>query len=71
MNYLKTTDSQTIPGSDYINASIVNSSIDSYYKYIAAQGPTKETVVDFVRMLVQHNIKIVICACNEYEGNKV
>ena len=58
-------------GSDYINASFVNSSIDTYYKYLAAQGPTRETCIDFVRMLVQYKVKIVICACNEYEGNKL
>lgn len=38
---------------------------------MAAQGPTRETMPDFVRMLIQYNIKVVICACNEYEGNKV
>ena len=58
-------------GSDYINANIIRSSHDGYYRYIAAQGPTRDTVADFIRMLVQYNIKIVICACNEYEGQKV
>ena len=58
-------------GSDYINANYVNNSIDSYYKYIACQGPSKETVADFIRMLTQYNVKVVICACNEFEGQKV
>lgn len=56
---------------DYINASFVNSAMDGHYKYIAAQGPNKETCLDFIRMLYQYNIKIVICACNEYEGQKL
>ncbi len=58
-------------GSDYINASFIQNSLDEYYKYIACQGPTKETVVDFIRMLKLYNIKLVICACNEYEGQKL
>jgi hypothetical protein len=56
---------------DYINASIIKGSLDYKYKYIAAQGPTKDTILDFITMLVQFNTKIVICACNEYEGKKV
>lgn len=68
---IKTDDDKTIPGSDYINANIIRNSLDGYYKYIAAQGPTRETMPDFVRMLIQYNIKVVICACNEYEGQKV
>ncbi|CAF0709537.1 unnamed protein product [Brachionus calyciflorus] len=58
-------------GSDYINASFITNVLDGYYKYIAAQGPSKETIVDFIRMLVQYNVKIVLCACNEYEGQKL
>lgn len=68
---IKTDEDKTIAGSDYINANLIKSSLDSYYKYVAAQGPTRDTVADFIRMLVQYNIKIVICACNEYEGQKV
>jgi len=56
---------------DYINASYVKGALDTHYKYIAAQGPSKDTIIDFVRMLVQFNIKIVICACNEYEGQRL
>ncbi len=59
------------PGQDYINASFVHSALDDHYKYIASQGPNKETCLDFIRMLYQYNIKVVICACNEYEGEKL
>ncbi len=60
-----------ILGSDYINASFVSSALDDHYRYIAAQGPTRETVPDFIRMIIEYNIKVVICACNEYEGQRV
>ena len=56
---------------DYINASFVANSVDDSYAYIAAQGPTKDTVLDFVRMLRLYNVRVVICACNEFEGDKL
>jgi len=37
--------------------------------YIAAQGPMPETVVDFWKMLWDNDVKIVVMACNEYEGS--
>ena len=58
-------------GSDYINASLIEGAHDEHYKYIAAQGPTKDTMTDFLRMITQFNVKIVICACNEFEGQRV
>lgn len=71
MNLVKTNETSYETGSDYINASLITNVLDGYYKYIAAQGPTKDTIVDFIRMLVQFKVKIVLCACNEYEGQKV
>lgn len=71
LDLVKSDENNYQSGSDYINASFITNVLDGYYKYIAAQGPTKETIVDFIRMLVQFNIKIVLCACNEYEGQKV
>lgn len=68
---LKQPDEKCNLASDYINANFIKSSIDSYYKYIAAQGPTKDTILDFLRMFVQFNIQVVICACNEFEGQRV
>ena len=60
-----------VSGSDYINASFVDGALNDQYKYIACQGPTRETVPDFIRMIVEYNIKIVICACNEFEGGRL
>jgi len=37
-------------------------------RYIASQGPMPDTVVDFWKMLWDNNVKIVIMACNEFEG---
>ena len=39
--------------------------------YIASQGPQPNTVDDFWRMLWQYEIRVVIMACNEFEGAKV
>jgi len=37
-------------------------------KYIASQGPMPDTVADFWKMLWDNDVKIVVMACNEYEG---
>lgn len=58
-----------IEGSDYINASFIKG-VENSYSYIGAQAPLKSTASDFIRMIWQYNIKVLICACNEYEGNK-
>ena len=39
--------------------------------YIASQGPMKDTVNDFWRMLWEYDVNIVVMVCNEYEGRKV
>ena len=59
-----------IDGSDYINASFIKLP-NNDYEYIAAQGPTALTIFDFLRMLLKYNVNTLICACNEYEGDKV
>ncbi|XP_078481791.1 uncharacterized protein LOC100178651 isoform X3 [Ciona intestinalis] len=51
---------------DYINASY----IDSYgmpKKFIAAQGPTRDTVVDFWNMIWEQNCQIIVMLTNLFE----
>lgn len=56
------------PPSDYINASYIKGVTPSQ-RYIAAQGPMPDTVIDFWKMLWDNDVKIVVMACNEYEGS--
>ncbi|KAL4635053.1 receptor-type tyrosine-protein phosphatase C [Arapaima gigas] len=56
-------------GSDYINASF----IDGYKeprKYIAAQGPKNETVVDFWRMVWEQQSSVIVMVTRCEEGNR-
>lgn len=46
-------------GSDYINASFIDG-YRSQKSYIATQGPLANTIIDFWRMLWQHNSSIVV-----------
>jgi protein tyrosine phosphatase len=40
-------------------------------KFIATQGPKKETVYDFWRMVDQYNVKIIIMLTNLIENNVI
>ena len=62
-NRVKLTMTPGVDGSDYINAS----SIDSYaFKnvFIATQAPMDSTICDFWRMIFERNINIIIMLCN-------
>ncbi|XP_012158439.1 phosphatidylinositol phosphatase PTPRQ isoform X3 [Ceratitis capitata] len=57
-------------GSDYINASF----IDGYKikkEYIATQGPKSETTVDFWRMVLHYNVRMVVMLTQFQEGANV
>ncbi|XP_029110510.1 receptor-type tyrosine-protein phosphatase C-like isoform X3 [Scleropages formosus] len=61
--------STSTDGSDYINASF----IDGYKepkKYIAAQGPKNETVVDFWRMVWEQQSSVIVMVTRCEEGNR-
>ncbi|XP_051949711.1 tyrosine-protein phosphatase non-receptor type 18-like isoform X2 [Xyrauchen texanus] len=55
--------------SDYINANFIKGAVGNRM-YIATQGPLSSTVVDFWRMIWQHNVKVIIMACREIEMGK-
>ncbi|XP_054464701.1 tyrosine-protein phosphatase non-receptor type 22 [Anoplopoma fimbria] len=55
--------------SEYINASFIKGASGSR-AYIATQGPLPHTVLDFLRMLWEYNIKVVLMACREFEMGK-
>ncbi|XP_069963810.1 phosphatidylinositol phosphatase PTPRQ isoform X4 [Bactrocera oleae] len=56
--------------SDYINASF----IDGYKikkEYIASQGPKSETTIDFWRMILQYNVRIIVMLTQFQEGTNI
>ncbi|KAM9343559.1 tyrosine-protein phosphatase non-receptor type 18 [Pholidichthys leucotaenia] len=55
--------------SDYINASFIKRA-SSDRCYIACQAPLSSTVVDFWRMIWQHDVKVIVMACREVEMGK-
>jgi len=58
-------------GSDYINASYINGQIPGSEKaYICTQGPTKNTIDDFWRMVWEQNSTIIVMLTKEIENTK-
>ncbi len=54
-------------GSDYINASLVVES-GSGHRYLATQGPLRETAADFWCMLWQQEVAVVVMLCKTHEN---
>ncbi|MEQ2288572.1 hypothetical protein AMECASPLE_023979 [Ameca splendens] len=54
---------------DYINASFIKG-VSGSRAYIATQGPLSHTLVDFLRMIWEYNIKVIVMSCREFEMGK-
>ncbi|XP_017274720.1 tyrosine-protein phosphatase non-receptor type 22 [Kryptolebias marmoratus] len=54
---------------DYINASFIKG-VSGSKAYIATQGPLPHTVVDFLRMLWEYDVQVVVMSCREFEMGK-
>ncbi|XP_029995266.1 tyrosine-protein phosphatase non-receptor type 22 isoform X2 [Sphaeramia orbicularis] len=54
---------------DYINASFIKGMSGSR-AYIATQGPLPHTVIDFLRMIWEYDMKVIVMACREFEMGK-
>ncbi|XP_017049952.1 phosphatidylinositol phosphatase PTPRQ [Drosophila ficusphila] len=57
-------------GSDYINASFIDGHTRKK-EYIATQGPKPESVMDFWRMVLQYNVRIIVQVTQFREGNTI
>ncbi|XP_017960654.1 phosphatidylinositol phosphatase PTPRQ [Drosophila navojoa] len=57
-------------GSDYINASFIDGHTRKK-EYIATQGPKPESVMDFWRMILQHNVRVIVQVTQFREGNTI
>ncbi|XP_054912824.1 tyrosine-protein phosphatase non-receptor type 22 [Poeciliopsis prolifica] len=55
--------------SDYINASYIKG-VSGPRAYIATQGPLQHTLVDFLRMIWEYNINVIVMSCREFEMGK-
>ncbi|XP_007553716.1 tyrosine-protein phosphatase non-receptor type 22-like [Poecilia formosa] len=55
--------------SDYINASYIKG-VSGSRAYIATQGPLPHTLVDFLRMIWEYNINVIVMSCREFEMGK-
>ena len=64
---------QPMPGvrnSDYINASIIDG-FQQKHAFIATQAPLENTVVDFWRMVLEQNVKIIVMLTKIEEKGQV
>ncbi|XP_017079438.1 phosphatidylinositol phosphatase PTPRQ [Drosophila eugracilis] len=57
-------------GSDYINASFIDGHTRKK-EYIATQGPKPESVMDFWRMVLQYNVRVIVQVTQFREGNTI
>ncbi|KAH8401745.1 hypothetical protein KR009_007614, partial [Drosophila setifemur] len=57
-------------GSDYINASFIDGHTRKK-EYIATQGPKPESLMDFWRMVLQYNVRVIVQVTQFREGNTI
>ncbi|XP_048256549.1 uncharacterized protein LOC124123226 isoform X2 [Haliotis rufescens] len=69
-NRVRLTPLPDIPGSDYINASLMHS-YNQRKTYIASQAPNKKTVGDFWRMIWEHSCSAVVMLTGLTEESRV
>ncbi|KAG0174160.1 hypothetical protein DFQ28_004672 [Apophysomyces sp. BC1034] len=53
---------------DYINASWIHAPFGLQRRYIASQGPLPSTVMDFWRMIVEQDVRVIVCLTPEVEN---
>ncbi|XP_062576058.1 uncharacterized protein LOC134237898 [Saccostrea cucullata] len=58
------------PDNDYINANYIKD-VAGKRRYIATQGPRKNTVQDFWEMIWQEDIRVIVMVTNLIEGSKI
>ncbi|XP_061180745.1 uncharacterized protein LOC133189382 isoform X1 [Saccostrea echinata] len=58
------------PENDYINANYIKD-VEGKQRYIATQGPRKNTVQDFWAMIWQENIYVIVMVTKLIEGSKI
>ena len=54
---------------DYVNASYINSVLHKKF-LIAASAPTKNTVTDFLQMIIENKVTLIIKVCDFKYNNK-
>ncbi|XP_055384600.1 receptor-type tyrosine-protein phosphatase eta isoform X2 [Condylostylus longicornis] len=59
-----------LEGSDYINASFING-YRHRKEYIATQGPKPESFIDFWKMIIEYNVKVIVMVTQFVEGNVI
>jgi len=69
-NYVRLSEEQGLPPSDYINASYIEG-LEGVGKVIVTQGPKQNTMTDFWRMVLEHKIGHIIMLTNCQEGGRV
>lgn len=55
-------------GDDYINASMIQAPLDIPRQYIASQGPIQSTLIDFWRMVIEQDTRLIVALSPEMEN---